>query len=76
MKGVLHMDAFIKAGKTAEEMFEKTIIFTEEIAVKAVDVIDAVEEMVMDLPHNVKKRTVHLGHASRRTKAKRRSGPA
>jgi hypothetical protein len=48
------MDTFAKAGKKTEEVFEKTIIFTEEIAAKAVDVIDALEEMVMDLPHKAK----------------------
>jgi hypothetical protein len=57
------MGTFEKAGKTAGEVFEMTVVFAEEIAAKAVDVMDALEEMVMDLPHNVKKHIDQPGRA-------------
>lgn len=40
------------AGKAANEIIEKVIDFTEEIAVRTVDVIDVIQESAIDFAQN------------------------
>ena len=65
------METFEKAGKAAGEFIEKTIEVIEEIAAKAVDVVDTLEEMTMDLPMNAKKHMAHMGGAKGKQGAKK-----
>ncbi len=58
-----------KERKTAGEMFGLTAFLTEEIVSMAVDVFDTLEEMFMDLPHNVEK------HRNQSEKEREKAGP-
>ncbi len=46
------MGTFEDAGKTANEIIEKVIDFTEEIAVKTVDMFDVIQESAIDFAQN------------------------
>ena len=55
------MATFDKAGKAANVFFEKAIEVTEGIAVKAVDAIDVLEEVTLDLAQNAREKATETG---------------
>lgn len=55
------MATFDKAGKTANEIIEKAIDVTEEIAVRAVDAIDMLTEMTMDMAQSAQGMATETG---------------
>ena len=75
-KGCVRMAAFDKAGKAANEFFEKAIGVTEGIAVKAVDAIDVLEEVTLDLAQNAKEKATETGDFVIRKAAKATSAIA
>ncbi len=55
------MATFDKAGKAANEFFEKAIEVTEGIAVKAVDAMDVLEEVTLDMAQNAREKATETG---------------
>lgn len=50
------MGTFEKAGKAKNGFKEIVIDIAEKIAVKVVDAIDVLQEMIIDMPQNAKRR--------------------
>jgi hypothetical protein len=55
------MATFDKAGKAANDFIEKAIDITEEIAVKAVDTMDVLQEVTMDMAQGAKEKMTETG---------------